>query len=78
MLVVVLNAELTGTAVSDEIYNLANLIKDKRYFKSLSKPSCIVLILTNRRKCFQYTMVIQTGLSKFLQGEYHSFEKVLS
>ena len=65
MLVVVPNAELTGTAVSDEIYNLANLIKDKRYFKNLSKPSCIVLILTNRRKCFQYTMVIQTGLSNF-------------
>ena len=51
------NAEPTETAVYDsyEIYNLANLIKEKVCFKNLSKPTCIDLIETNRPKCFQST-----------------------
>ena len=61
------NAEPTDTALSDfcEIYNLKNVIKDKTYFKNLNKPSCIDLVITNRPKSFQNSMVIETGLSDF-------------
>ena len=57
------------TAISDfcEIYNLKHIIKDKTCFKNSTKPTCIDLIVTNRSKCFQNTMVIETGLSVFLK-----------
>ena len=59
-----LNAETTEANVSDfcEIYNLKHLIKDKTCFKNPTKPTCIDLIATNSPKCFQDTMVIETGL----------------
>ena len=62
-----LNAEPTEAAVSDfyEIYNLKYLIKDKTCFKNPSKPTCTDLIESNRPKCFNYTMVFETGLSDF-------------
>ena len=67
MLIVDLNAETTEAAVSDfcEICNLKHLIKDKTCFKDPTKPTCIDLIVTNRPKCFQDTVVFEAGLSDF-------------
>ena len=67
MLIGDLNAEPSEATVSDfcEIYNLKQLIKDKTCFKNPTKPTCIDLIITNRPKCFQDSLVIETGLSYF-------------
>ena len=67
MLIGDLNAEPTEAAVSDfcEICNLKRLIKDKTCFKNPTKPTCIDLIITNKPKCFQDSVVIETGLSEF-------------
>ena len=45
-------------------YNLPSLVKSPTCFKSDS-PRCIDLILTNRKRSFQNTVVIHTGLSDF-------------
>ena len=47
------------------IFSCRNLIKEKTCFKNPQNPSCIDLILTNRSKSFQDSMVIETGLSDF-------------
>ena len=62
-----LHTEPTEATVSDfcEIYNLKHLIKDKTCFKNPTKPTCIDLIITNRPKCFQDSVVIERGLSDF-------------
>ena len=62
MLIGYLNAEPTEAAVSVfcEIYNLKHLIKDKTCSKNPNKPTCIDLIVTNRPKCFQDTVVFET------------------
>lgn len=67
MLIGDLNAEPPEKAVSDfcEICNLRNLIKDKTCFKYPSKPNYIDLIVTNTPKCFEDTMVVETGFSDF-------------
>ena len=67
MLVGDLNAEPAEATVSGfcEIYNLKHLSKDKTCFKNPTKPTCIDLIVTNKPKCFQNYMVIETGLSDF-------------
>ena len=67
MLIGDLNAEPMGAPVSNfcEIYNLKHLIKEKTCFKNHTKPTCINLIVTNRPKCFQDTVVLETGLSDF-------------
>ena len=67
MLIGDLNAESTEAAVSDfcEIYYLKYLIKNKTCFKSSAKLTCIDLIVTNRPKCFQDTVVFEAGLSDF-------------
>ena len=78
-----LNAEPADTVVSDfyEIYNLKNIIREKTCFKNLDNLGCIDLIITNRPKRFQNSMVIETGLSDFhkmcitLMKMYHSKEK---
>ena len=59
------NSEVKETSMSDfcEIYNLKNLVKDPTCFKNPHNPSCIDLILTNKYRSFQNTMVIETGLS---------------
>ena len=44
---------------------MKNLIKDKTCFKNPNKPTCIDLIITNRPKSVQNSMVIETGLSDF-------------
>ena len=67
MLIGDFNAEPTEATVSDfcGIYNLKHLIKDKTCFQNRAKPTCIDLIITNRPKCFQDSVVIETGLSDF-------------
>ena len=83
MLIGGLNAEPTEATVSDfcEIYNLKHLIKDKTCFKNPTKPTCIDLIITNRPKCFQDS-VIETGLSDFhnmsatIMKMYHTKQKL--
>ena len=57
-----INVAPAEATVSDfcEIYNLKHLIKDKACFKNPTKPTSIDLIITNRPKCFQDTMVIET------------------
>jgi len=46
-----------------ETYNLTNLITEPTCYKSVENPSCIDLILTNRKGCFESPMTIETGLS---------------
>ena len=46
-----------------ETYNLENLIKVPTCFKNVNNPSSIDVMLTNRKNCFQNTMVIETCLS---------------
>ena len=77
------NTEPTDTALSHfcEIYKFKNLIKDKTCFKNLNKPSCIALIINNRPKSFQNSMVIETVFSDFpkmcitVMKMYHSKQK---
>ena len=61
------NAEMSENAMIEfcDIYNLKNLVKDPTCFKNVQHPSCIDLILTNRPKSFQKTVVTETGLSDF-------------
>ena len=56
------NAEPADTIVSNfcEIYNLKNIIREKTCFKNPNNPSCIDLIITNRPKSFQNSMIIET------------------
>jgi len=48
-----------------EIYNLQNLIKKPTCFKNATSPTTIDLILTNKKRSFQDSEVIETGLSDF-------------
>ena len=61
------NAEVTESKMCEfcELYNLKNLVKEPTCFKNLENPSSIDLILTNRHRSFQHTIVIETGLSDF-------------
>ena len=58
------NAEPSEKAMSDflDIYNLKNLVKNPTCFKN---PTCIDLILTNKRKSFQPCVLLETGISDF-------------
>ena len=47
------------------LFCFSSLIKDHTCFKSVENPSCVDLILTNRSKSFQNSMVVETGLSDF-------------
>ena len=61
------NSEITESNLNEfcSLYNFKNLVKEPTCYKSLEKPSCIDLILTNNPKSFQDTMVIESGLSDF-------------
>ena len=48
-----------------EVYDLENLIKEPTCFKNANNPSSIDVILTNKRKSFQNSMTVETGLSDF-------------
>ena len=60
------NCEPKDGIISDfmDNYDLSNLVKSPTCFKSDS-PRCIDLILTNRKRSFQNTVTVHTGLSDF-------------
>ena len=62
-----LNSEPLQSVASDlcQIYGCKNLIKENNFQKNLEKPYCIDLIITNRPKCFQNSVILVTGLSDF-------------
>ena len=47
------------------IYSFKNLIKEPTCCKNPANPKCIDLMLTNRRRSFQNSYVIETGLPDF-------------
>ena len=61
------NSEMSDESMDEfcSLNNLYNLIKSPTCFKSTSNPSCIDLILTNRKHNFQNSTTIETGLSDF-------------
>ena len=61
------NVEPTEIAMSNfmEVYNFKNLTKGPTCFKNPSKPSCIDLILTKRKKQFMPCALIEMGFSDF-------------
>ena len=77
------NAKPADTIVSDfsEIYNLKNIIREKTCFKNPNNPSCIDLMIINKPKSFQNSMVIKIGLSDFhkmyitVMKKYYSKQK---
>jgi hypothetical protein len=62
-----LNSEVSESAMNEfcKTYNLGNLVKGPTCFKNPANPSSIDLILTNRPRSFQGTVLIETGLSDF-------------
>ena len=61
------NSEVTEPSMSEfcNIYNLRNLVKEPTCYKYQLIPTPIDLILTNRYKCFQNTINVETGLPDF-------------
>ena len=61
------NSEMSDESLKDfcSLNNLYSLIKSPTCFKSVDNPSCIDLILTNRKYNFQSSTTIETGLSDF-------------
>ena len=59
------NAEEKESDCEDflDLYNLKNLVKDKTCFKSIKRPTCIDLFLTNCHNSFQHTKAISAGIS---------------
>ena len=61
------NSQPLENCVNDfcNVHNLSNLVKEPTCYKNPDNPSCIDLFLTNRPKCFQSTMTMETGISEF-------------
>ena len=61
------NSQPSEYCVNDfcNVYSLSNLVEEPTYFKNPDNPSCIDLFLTNRWKCFQSIMMMETGISDF-------------
>ena len=61
------NTEISEPRIDSFVYEheLHNLVKEKTCFKSVHKPSCIDVILTNNAMAFQNTTTVFTGLSNF-------------
>ena len=59
------NSEIYVNAMIEfcETYCLQNLIKEPLCFKNPDNPSCIDVILTNKKANFKNSSVIETGLS---------------
>ena len=59
--------EVTNSHVKSFLLNFAleNLVKVPTCYKSITNPSCIYLIITNRKHCFQNTSAVEIGLSDF-------------
>ena len=62
------NAEVDNNTISSfcDAFDLVNLIREPTCYKNLEKPSCIDLILRNKRHSFQNSGVIKIGLSDFI------------
>ena len=63
----IFNFERTEEVMEEfcSLYSLKTLIKTPTCFKSITNPSCIDLILTNRANSFQNSSSVETGLSDF-------------
>ena len=61
------DAEDTEPILSEflEQYEAKNIMKNKTFFKTPDRPTCIDLFLINSPHSFQNTMTISTGLSDF-------------
>ena len=61
------NSQPSENCVNDfcNVYNLSNLVKEPTRYKNPDNPSRIDLFLTNRPKCFQSTMTMETGIPDF-------------
>ena len=61
------NCEITEEPmkVFCDTYNLTSLVNVATCFKSIDRPTSIDLILTNKKRSFQSTSIIETGLSDF-------------
>ena len=59
------NSETLENYLNDfcNVYNLWNIVKEPTCFQKLDNPSCIQLFLTNRLRCFQNTVAVETGIS---------------
>ena len=59
------NCEIHKESMSNfcQIYGFENLINDPTCKKSLKTPTCVGLMMTNKLKCFQNSIRIETGLS---------------
>ena len=57
------NSKVREPSISEfcNIYNFKNLMKEPTWFKNQVNSSCIGMILTNRYRCFQNTLNIETG-----------------
>ena len=62
-----LNTEVSNSFMEQfcASYNLKSLFEEPTCFKRVDKPSCIDLMLTNYRKCFQNSGVYETGICDF-------------
>ena len=65
MLIRDFNAEESEDTLAYFLYchNASKIVRDKTCFKSLSNPSCIDLIITNKPGCFQNSIATSIGLS---------------
>ena len=61
------NSEKTNTHMEEfcSVYNFKSLLKDPTCLKNPEKPATIDHILTNHPRCFQHSVVYETGLSNF-------------
>ena len=61
------NCEENANFINDFLctYNLKNVVKKPTCFKNVNNPSTIDLILTNNKKSFYRTDVLESGLSDF-------------
>ena len=61
------NAEVTETSMQQfcESYFLENVVKKPTCFKNPAEPTCIDMIITNKRGMFQSAKTYETDLSDF-------------
>ena len=60
-----------------ELYHLCNLIKEPTCFKNPINPSCIDLLLTNKKMCFQNSKALETNLSDFHKNDSDCLKSLL-
>ena len=61
------NAEISNPDISEfcAVYNFTNLIQEPTSYKNVDKPTSTDHILTNHARCFQHSVLYETGLSDF-------------